>query len=55
MEMCLYVMLIERGNTYSKISKAMVIKRVEHIRKLDDDSKLVLCGPTKGYPGIGGY
>jgi len=54
MEMQTYVMLIERGKTYNKINKTMVIKHVEHIKKLDDDEKLVLCGPTKGYPGVAG-
>jgi len=49
-----YVMLIERGKTYNKINKAMVIKHVEHIKKLDDNGQLVLCGPLKGYPGIAG-
>ncbi|MCL2766862.1 MAG: YciI family protein [Peptococcaceae bacterium] len=52
MEKFVYVMLIERGKSYNRINKAMVIKHVEHIKKLDDDGKLVLCGPTKGYPGI---
>jgi uncharacterized protein YciI len=54
MEMLTYVMLIERGKTYNKINKAMVVKHVENIRKLDDDGRLILCGPTKGYPGIAG-
>jgi len=49
-----YVMLIERGKTYNRINKAMVLKHVDHIKKLDDDGKLVLCGPTKGYPGVAG-
>ena len=49
-----FVMLIERGKTYNKINKAMVLKHVEHIKKLDDDGKLLLCGPTKGYPGVAG-
>jgi uncharacterized protein YciI len=49
-----YVMLIERGKLYKKINKAMVIKHVEHIRKLDENGQLVLCGPLKGYPGIAG-
>ena len=49
-----YVMLIERGKTYNKINKAMVIKHVDHIKKLDDAGQLVLCGPTKGYPGVAG-
>ena len=54
MDKLLYVMLIERGKTYNKINKAMVIKHVEYIRKLDDDGKLALCGAAKGYPGIAG-
>ena len=49
-----YVMLIERGKTYNKVNKAMVIKHVEHIRKLDDEGKLEFCGAFKGYPGVAG-
>ena len=47
-------MLIERGKTYNKINKAMVIKHVEYIKNLDDNGQLVLCGPLKGYPGVAG-
>ena len=47
-------MLIERGKTYNRINKEMVLKHVEHIKKLDDDGRLVLCGATKGYPGVAG-
>jgi len=54
MEMMTYVMLIERGKTYNKINKALVVRHVERIRKLDDDGKLVLAGATKGYPGVAG-
>ena len=54
MEKIVYVMLIERGKTYNRINKEMVIKHVDRIRKLDDDGRLVLCGPTKGYPGVAG-
>ena len=49
-----YVMLIERGKTYNKINQEMVSKHVEHIKKLDDNKQLVLCGPLKGYPGVAG-
>jgi uncharacterized protein YciI len=49
-----YVMLIERGKTYNKINKAMVVKHVEYIKTLDDNGQLVLCGPLKDYPGIAG-
>jgi uncharacterized protein YciI len=54
MENQMYVMLIEWGKTYNKVNKAMVIKHVEQIRKLDDDGKLEFCGAFKGYPGVAG-
>ena len=54
MEMLTYVMMIERGKTYNKINKTMVVKHVEYIKNLDDNGKLVLCGAAKGYPGIAG-
>ena len=54
MEILTYVMLIERGKTYNRINKAMVEKHVGNIKKLDGDGKLVLCGATKGYPGVAG-
>jgi len=47
-------MLIERGKSYNKINKEMVIKHVEFIKNLDDKEQLILCGPLKGYPGIAG-
>jgi len=50
----LYVMFINRGKTYNKITRAMVEKHVEHIRSLDEAGKLELCGPLKGYPGVAG-
>ena len=54
MDKWLYVMFIERGKTYNKINKAMVIKHVDFIKSLDDDGKLALCGAFKGYPGVAG-
>ena len=54
MEANTYVMLIKRGKTYNRINRTMVLKHVENIKKLDDDGRLVLCGSTKGYPGVGG-
>ena len=54
MEKTLYVMLIERGKTYNKATKAVITRHIEHIRNLDDNGKLELCGPLKGYPGIAG-
>jgi uncharacterized protein YciI len=54
MEKWLYVMFIERGKTYNKVNKAAVVRHVEHIRTLDDDGKLELCGLLKGYPGVAG-
>lgn len=54
MEKWLYVMLIERGKTFNKITKEVITRHVEHIRNLDDNGKLELCGAFKGYPGIAG-
>jgi len=49
-----YVMMIERGKSYNKINKEMVIKHVEFIKGLDDKGQLILCGALKGYPGMAG-
>ena len=54
MDELLYVMLIEKGKSYNKVTKAVITRHVEHIKKLDDTGKLVLCGPLKGYPGVAG-
>ena len=53
-ELLHYVMLIERGKSYNKINKEMVIKHVGFIKNLDDKEQLVLCGPLKGYTGVAG-
>lgn len=54
MEKWLYVMHIVRGKSYNKITKAVVMRHVENIRKLDDNGQLELCGVFKGYPGVAG-
>ena len=54
MEEWLYVMFIERGKSYNKITKAVITRHVEHIRELDENGKLALCGAFKGYPGVAG-
>ncbi len=54
MDNWLYVMFIERGKTYNKMTKAAVTRHVERIRKLDDEGKLERCGVFKGYPGVAG-
>ncbi len=54
MEKWLYVMLIERGKTYNKMTKAVVTRHVEHLRELDDNGQVELCGAFKGYPGVAG-
>jgi uncharacterized protein YciI len=54
MEKWVYVMFIERGKDYNKINREMVVRHVDFIRNLDDEGKLVLCGPFKGYPGVAG-
>ncbi len=50
----LYVMFIERGKTYNKLTRAMIEKHVDHLRRLDESGKLELCGAFKGYPGVAG-
>lgn len=54
MEHSLYVMFIQRGKTYNKITRAIVEQHVAHIRSLDDSGQLELCGVLKGYPGVAG-
>lgn len=50
----LYVMHIVRGKTYNKMTKAVVERHVENIRRLDDGGQLALCGVFRGYPGVAG-
>lgn len=54
MEKWLYVMEIIKGKTYNRMTKAVVERHVENIRKMDDEGKLALCGVYKGYPGVAG-
>ena len=54
MENWLYVMFIERGKTYNKMTKAVVERHVDNLRRLDDAGKLEFCGVFKGYPGVAG-
>lgn len=54
MEQWLYVMQLEKTKTYNKLTKAVVVSHVEHIRQLDDAGQLALCGVYKGYPGVAG-
>jgi len=49
-----YVMFIERGKTYNKITKAVVERHIGNLRRLDDDGKVEFCGVFKGYPGVAG-
>ena len=54
MEKWLYAMFIEKGKSYNKLTKKVVERHVENIRKLDEDGFLELCGVFKGYPGVAG-
>ena len=54
MEQLLYVVLIERSKNYNKMTKVMAEQHVAHIRSLDDEGKLVLCGAFRGWPGVAG-
>ncbi len=54
MEKLLYVMMIKRGRAYNKVTKAVITRHVENLKKLDAEGKIELCGPLKGYPGVAG-
>lgn len=54
MEKWLYVIMIKRGKSYNKVTKAVITRHVENLKNLDAHGKLELCGPLKGYPGVAG-
>lgn len=54
MEKWLYVMTIKKGKTFNKVTKAVITRHVENLKKLDAAGKIELCGPLKGYPGVAG-
>jgi len=54
MEKWRYVMFIERGKSFNKVTKAVIENHVENLRDLDDDGKLEYCGVFKGYAGVAG-
>lgn len=54
MEKWLYVMTIKKAKTYNKVTKAVITRHVENLRKLDAEGKIELCGPFKGYSGVAG-
>ena len=54
MDKWLYVMQIEKTKSYNKVTKAVIERHVDNIRRLDDNGNLELCGVYKGYPGVAG-
>ena len=54
MQKRLYVMTIKKGKTFNKVTKAVITRHVENLRKLDNEGKIQLCGPFQGYPGVAG-
>lgn len=54
MEKWLYVMMINKGKTYNRVTKAVITRHVENLKRLDADGKIELCGPFKGYRGVAG-
>lgn len=50
----LYVMIIEKGKTYNKLTKAVIERHVANIKRLDDSEILEICGVFKGYLGVAG-
>ncbi len=54
MEKWLYVMIIEKGKLYNKVTKAVVERHVANLKSLDDKGNLELGGAFKGYKGVAG-
>lgn len=44
----IFVMLMENKN---KLTQEVIQRHVDHLKKLDDQGKLVLCGPFSDYSG----
>ena len=44
-------MMIKKGKTYNKVTKAVITRHVENLKSLDADGKIELF---KGYPGVAG-
>jgi uncharacterized protein YciI len=49
-----YVVFIERGKSYHKMTGEVAARHVAHIRAMDDAGKVALCGAFRGYPGVAG-
>lgn len=47
-------MIIKKSKTFNKVTKAVITRHVENLRRLDADGKIELCGPFKGFPGVAG-
>ena len=40
MEKWLYVMIIKKGKSYNKVTKAVITRHVENLKKLDAEGKI---------------
>jgi len=47
-------MIIEKGASYNNVNKAVIERHVAHMKTLDDNGNLMLCGPLTGYSGVAG-
>lgn len=47
-------MIIKKAKSYNKVTKAVITRHVENLKRLDADGKIELCGLFKGYPGVAG-
>ena len=47
----LYVMHIGK---FGRVADEVIHRHVEHLRKLDDSGRLVVCGPINGLDGVAG-
>lgn len=55
MEKWLYVMMIKKGKTYNKVTKAVITRHVENLRKLDAEGKIELCGRLRAIRALRGW
>ena len=54
MEKKYYVMMIQKGKSFNKVTKAVIERHVGHLKQLDENGKIELCGAFQGYSGVAG-
>lgn len=54
MEKLMYMVIIEKGESYDEMTMEIISRHVENIKRLDDQGKLEICGVFKDDPGMAG-